>query len=105
MRKKSLTALPAVATIIASAKKYLKCLADYGSAGFDGYQSYDHDARRTVAKWQGIDQRWSYLVALVFDYPLHYINPPPSYTESTQRLRTSGQPCTKDAARASIWQS
>lgn len=82
---------PAVAETIASAQKYLRCIADYGAAGFDGYQSFDGDARGKK-KWDGIDRQvraiWA---ALVFDYQLAYINPPPSYAESTQRLRTPGE--------------
>lgn len=82
---------PDVAKIIATAQNFLKCLADYGGAGFDGYQSFDPDGRGRD-QWNGIDRQvqaiWS---SLVFDREIHYINPPPSYAESTQRLRTPGQ--------------
>lgn len=81
---------PAVAEIIHSAQNFLQCLADSGSAGFDGYQSYAPSERRD--KWLGVDRQvqaiWS---ALVFARRLHYINPPPSYINAMQRLRTPHQ--------------
>ena len=98
---------PAVHAIIAAAQRYLKCLADYPSAGFDGYQSFDADAgelseagdgvevqinigREKLAKAAaGIDlQVRAIWAALLQDYQLNYINPPPSYSENAQRLRT-----------------
>jgi hypothetical protein len=80
---------PAVPRIIASAQKYLKCLADDGSAGFDGYQSRDPGADDP---WAGIDlQAQALWAALTFDLPLHYINPPPTYRAGSQRLRTPAQ--------------
>ena len=82
---------PAVPRIIDTAQQFLKCLADYSSAGFDGYQSYDSDARG-IKKWDGIDDQvraiWT---AISFEMALHYINPPPSYSESAQRLRRPHQ--------------
>lgn len=85
---------PEVAATIHSAQKYLKCLADWGAAGFDGYQSFDPDTNDTTKQWLGVDQQvraiWS---ALAFDSGIHYINPPPSYGEFTQRLRTPSQTC------------
>ena len=62
-------------------------LRDDPSAGFDGYQSTDveHPDRRD----EGVDMQvraiWA---ALSFDLPLNYINPPPVFTQGSQRLRT-----------------
>jgi hypothetical protein len=73
---------PAVARIIQAAQQHLKCLADYAGAGFDGYQSSAEEGDRVAAQVRAI---WS---AIAFDRSIGYINPPPSYTGSTQRLRT-----------------
>jgi hypothetical protein len=76
---------PAVEQIVAAARPYLTFLADSPSAGFDGYQAIDLDAEDPSV---GVDAQvaaiWS---ALVHALPLSYINPPPTYTEESQRLR------------------
>lgn len=83
---------PAVAKIIHSAQKYLKCISDYLPAGFDGYQSYDKDGETVIEQWRGVDfQVQALWHALVIDHPLGYINPPPSYRDLAQRLRTPSQ--------------
>jgi hypothetical protein len=75
---------PAVERVLALARPFLTFLTDTASAGFDGYQSIDVDADDETA---GVDAQveaiWSALVAL----PLAYINPPPTYTDQSQRLR------------------
>jgi hypothetical protein len=75
-----------VRRIIESAAAHLRSIADDPSAGFDGYQSIDPDAEDATA---GVDHQvaaiWS---ALVQDYRLGYINPSPSYTNQSQRVRT-----------------
>ena len=79
----------AVSRIIDSAQRYLACLADDTSAGFGGYQAYDPDSDDP---WRGVDQQVQAIwMALVLDYRLGYINPPPSYSENAQRLRTPGR--------------
>jgi hypothetical protein len=79
---------PAVSKIVDSAQRYLMSLKDDSGAGFDGYQSYDAEAEDPS---EGIDMQvralWS---ALSFDLPLSYINPPPTFTTMSQRLRTPG---------------
>ena len=74
---------PAVSRIIDAAQQHLRCLADYAGAGFDGYQSADEESILNQVR-----AIWS---AIAFDRKTGYINPPPSYTESTQRLRTPSQ--------------
>jgi hypothetical protein len=69
-----------VRQIIAKAQHYLMAINDDPHAGFDGYQSGDPDL--VDCEVQAI---WS---ALVYDYGLSYIDPPPTYTHSSQRLRT-----------------
>ena len=80
---------PVVSQIIDSAQRYLICLADDPAAGFDGYQSFDpvyEDA------WAGIDlQVQSIWATLTLDHAIYYINPPPTYRERSQRLRTPSQ--------------
>lgn len=76
----------AVAKIIDSAQRYLACLADDYSAGFSGYQAYDPDAEQP---WHGVDlQVQAIWTAISLDFGLSYINPPPSYSDNAQRLRT-----------------
>jgi hypothetical protein len=76
----------AVARIIDEAQQYLISLNDDSGAGFDGYQGVDKDAKDPFAT---VDLQaraiWS---ALTIARPLSYINPPPTFTESSQRLRT-----------------
>lgn len=84
---------PAVQAIIASAQRYLMCLVDFTGAGFDGYQSFDDStsSKPEIAS-RGIDlQVRSIWAALIQEYRLNYINPPPSYSENAQRLRTPRQ--------------
>jgi hypothetical protein len=70
---------PAVFKIIAAARRYLVGIRDDPSAGFEGYQAESEEVDAQIrAIWTG----------LVNDYRLQYINPPPSYSDSTQRLRT-----------------
>jgi hypothetical protein len=76
----------AVGKIIDSAQRYLACLADDCNAGFGGYQAYDKDAEDP---WMGVQQQVQAIwTALTLDFGLSYINPPPSYSENSQRLRT-----------------
>jgi len=76
----------AVAKIIDESQQYLISLNDDSGAGFDGYQGVDRRARDPFAT---VDLQaraiWS---ALTIEKPLSYINPPPTFTESSQRLRT-----------------
>jgi len=77
---------PAILTIIAAARRYLIGIRDDPAAGFDGYQAIDKKADDPYA---GVDAQvqaiWS---AIVNEFRLQYINPPPSYSEQSQRLRT-----------------
>ena len=76
----------AVARIIDAAQRYLVCLSDDFNAGFGGYQAYDPDASDP---WRGVDlQVQAIWTALALDFGLGYINPPPSYSDNAQRLRT-----------------
>jgi hypothetical protein len=70
---------PAILAIINASRRYLIGITDDPGAGFDGYQEaatgVDHQVR---AIW----------TALVNEYRFQYINPPPAYSNQTQRLRT-----------------
>ena len=76
----------AVARVVDSAQRYLRLLTEDSGAGFDGYQSVDPKADDP---YETVDLQiraiWS---ALTYDSSLSYINPPPCFTESSQRLRT-----------------
>jgi hypothetical protein len=79
---------PAVLRIVDSAQRYLTTLLDDSVAGFDGYQSVI-DAETCDAPFHAVDvQVKSIWAALLYDHPLSYINPPPVYSKSSQRLRT-----------------
>ncbi len=70
---------PTILKIIASSRRYLIGIIDDPAAGFDGYQeSVSQVDKQVQAIW----------TALVNEYRLQYINPPPAYSLRTQRLRT-----------------
>jgi CHAT domain-containing protein len=75
---------PAVLKLIDAAQRYLRTLLDDCSAGFDGYQRISGGNAAHVVDPQ-VQAIWA---ALQHDLPLSYINPPPSYTTFSQRLRT-----------------
>lgn len=70
----------AVLQIIIAAQRYLRTIRDDNFAGFDGYQGGKVEKVNSQVKaiWH----------ALVHDFHLSYINPPPTFTFSSQRLRT-----------------
>jgi hypothetical protein len=70
---------PAILKIIGASRRYLIGIIDDPAAGFDGYQQ----AAAGVD-----DQVQAIWTALVNEYRLQYINPPPAYSKTTQRLRT-----------------
>lgn len=77
---------PTVLKVVACAQRYLQTLLDDCSAGFDGYQQVvgdDSNAPNVVDPQ--VQAIWA---ALQHDLPVNYINPPPSYTSQSQRLRT-----------------
>lgn len=77
---------PAILKIIAASRRYLVGIRDDPNAGFEGYQAVDPDAADPSAEVDAqIRAIWT---GLVNEYRLQYINPPPSYSDSTQRLRT-----------------
>lgn len=80
---------PVVQRIIEAAPDYLRALADDSSRGFDGYQRLAADGgdEGGVVDLQ-VRAIWS---ALLYETPLSYINPPPTYTPGAQRVRTPGQ--------------
>lgn len=77
---------PAVSKIIDQAQRYLMALRDDPAAGFDGYQSIDSDADDP---FECVDLQvqaiWS---AILYDCRLSYVNPPPTYSIASQRVRT-----------------
>lgn len=83
---------PAVARIIDSAQGVLCALADDPSAGFDGYQSVDTGGRTEADRYGCVDKQVQAIwYAVLNTHGLNYINPPPSYGNYTQRLRTPSQ--------------
>ncbi len=72
--------------IVDMAQKYLCVLADSPNVGFDGYQSVGSSP---TEPFLSVDQQvQSIWWTLLQDIPLRYINPPPSFTSKSQRLRT-----------------
>jgi hypothetical protein len=83
---------PAVARIVDSAHAILCALADDTAAGFDGYQSVDETAADDEARYGCVDKQVQAIwYAVLNQHGLTYINPPPSYGQGTQRLRTPSQ--------------
>src|SRR5208282_2616514 len=80
---------PAVQRLLDGAAHYLRALADDSSAGFDGYQrvAFDGSDPQGAVDCQ-VRAIWS---ALLYEKPLGYINPPPTYTPGAQRVRTPSQ--------------
>ncbi len=77
---------PAVGHVIDAAQRYLMALQDDSAAGFDGYQQVDpRDRNSTNVVDLQVRALWC---ALSYDFGLSYINPPPAYSNRTQRLRT-----------------
>ncbi len=83
---------PAVRRIIESGQRYLMSLRDDPVAGFDGYQSLiaGSDSPEEIAEDVDYQARaiWS---AIVYDHAISYTNPPPSFTERSQRLRSPSE--------------
>ena len=76
----------AVGKIIDSAQRYVRLFNEDSTAGFDGYQGVDKKAKDPYLTVDlQVKAIWS---TLSFDMALGYINPPPTFTESSQRLRT-----------------
>lgn len=88
---------PAVVRAVELAQRYVRVLRDNPAAGFEGYQAapstQEEQLREVDLQVQAI---WA---ALLHEWQLGYINPPPSYSSKldSQRLRT---PSTIIGARA-----
>jgi hypothetical protein len=76
---------PVIAEVIARAQGYLMAIADDAAQGFDGYQSCEDCEDPSEALEPQTRAIW---YALQHDYAVKYINPPPTFTEFSQRLRT-----------------
>lgn len=84
---------PAVSQLVDEARRYLMALRDDAAAGFDGYQSFDPQLRAHLddAAASIDDQVRAIWAALVYDHSLGYINPPPTYSSLSQRLRSPSE--------------
>lgn len=77
---------PAVLAIVDLAQKYLYALQDDSGAGFDGYQSMDPELEDPdIGVEVQVRALWC---ALAFEMNIAYVNPPPVFTEQSQRLRS-----------------
>ena len=76
----------AVRQILKEAEQYVTALRDDPTAGFDGYQCIDEDAANPALDVDNQVQAIWY--ALIYKVPMSYINPPPTYSVSSQRIRT-----------------
>ncbi|HEX7177917.1 MAG TPA: hypothetical protein VF240_21840 [Pyrinomonadaceae bacterium] len=86
----------AVNRVVDAGQRYLWALADDSGAGFDGYQSVveerDRVTKEVTFDTDGVDLQVQALwAALAFEMNLGYINPPPSYNLSAQRVRTPSE--------------
>lgn len=79
----------AVTTVIKSAEHFVTTLRDDPTAGFDGYQSIDPELANPA---QFVDSQVQALwYSVVYRVPVSYINPPPTYAVSSQRIRTPSE--------------
>jgi len=79
---------PAVERAVTLAQRYVRVIRDDPSAGFEGYQSSNAgDAASLESVDLQVEAIWS---ALLHEWDLGYINPPPTYNRAldSQRLRT-----------------
>ena len=79
---------PAVERAVALAQRYVRVIRDDPSAGFEGYQSADAADPESLDNVDlQVEAIWS---ALLHEWQLGYINPPPTYNRAldSQRLRT-----------------
>ncbi len=79
---------PAVERAVALAQRYVRVIRDDPSAGFEGYQSSDAADPESLDNVDlQVEAIWS---ALLHEWQLGYINPPPTYNRAldSQRLRT-----------------
>lgn len=74
---------PAVRKIITAAQPPLRALTDQPQAGFDGYQ-----AGFCSNPDQALSLQTRAIWAALQEMRLDYVNPPPTYTTASQRLRT-----------------
>jgi hypothetical protein len=79
---------PVISKLIDNAQKFLTALADESSAGFDGYQGVRPQGKIEDC-CESVDQQvYALWWSLIQDQALGYINPPPSFTARSQRLRS-----------------
>lgn len=79
---------PVIPEILDRAQHYLSALQDDSGAGFDGYQGVLLEGLAVDQRAGTVDDQvkaiwWT----LLQDYRLSYINPPPSFSDTSQRLR------------------
>jgi hypothetical protein len=80
---------PAISKIVSRARGHLITLMDDPNASFDGYQTVEADSSDGG---ESVDlQVQAIWTALVQEYKLLYLNPPPAYTYRNQRLRTPSE--------------
>jgi len=83
---------PTIEKFIDGASRYLKSIVDCPDACFVGYHfdssmRDDYKTDKTFVDYQ-VQAIWS---SLLYDNSFNYMTPPPTYTESSQRLRTPTQ--------------
>lgn len=79
---------PAVEAAVTLAQRYVRVIRDEPSAGFEGYQAtLPGDAASLESVDLQVEAIWS---ALLHEWKLGYVNPPPTYSKAldSQRLRT-----------------
>ena len=85
---------PAVEAAIVAAQRYVRVIRDDPTAGFEGYQSADPNDPDSLEQIDlQVEAIWA---ALLHEWRLGYINPPPTYADTregvrpldSQRLRT-----------------
>lgn len=81
---------PAIERAVAAAQRYVRVIRDDPAAGFEGYQGAQADDPQSLDQVDlQVEALWA---ALLHEWQLGYINPPPTYSAGldSQRLRTPG---------------
>lgn len=80
---------PAVSQILAAAERHLRTITGDPYAGFDGYQQVEDVSEPNLSRVdQQVEAIWD---AVLHDFALVYVNPPPTYTVESQRIRTPSE--------------
>lgn len=95
---------PAVPRVLELAQRYVRVLRDDPNSGFEGYQLAN---AADEASLRGVDRQVEAIwAALLHDWQLGYVNPPPSYSAAldSQRLRLPALDSQRLRLPSTVWE-